>query len=371
MIKHYITGDKLNGNYVRWKKKNKEGIIENIFYERNNNTKTIRSKEKRYMSEDEKDKFNVYNLSKCISKTKLKFIDVCTIFNRLQNGERTTTVDRLKNKDHPLSKLLRDVNIGRLEPFKKSKLGKHLWSIFMKNKKGTQSTSAKNTLAKVIMRYVMVYVKGIDNITSCLDLNMMRDMETGADRVDISSKTSQEIINNMGSFLSCVSDSIKDIKLTFHMFYILADVYDHTLDGNMTKMIINKIIRSDVFKQYNDDLMFCEKGNVPSPAKYKEVRDLIANLCNKPKHNYIFDSDFLLDYLNASDYSTSDNCNDVDHKTIITSNMKDLSKYNYVHSKISSCTSNNIVYNKLNYHSIPIEIYKIINDIPKIMEYTK
>ena len=281
VIKHFITGEKLNGNYVKWQKKNQNGKIENIFYEKNKHTKNNRARNKRFMTEDERDKFNEFNLSICIINTNLDFKNVCTIFNRLQNGERTTGVDRLKNQDHPLTNLLRKANIGRLEPFKKTKIGKYLWKIFMKNKKGKTSTSVKKFFASILMRYALIYVKGIDNITSYLDLNMTRDIETKSERADISSKTSEEIIENMENFLKSISTTIKNKNITIHMFYILADIYNHTLNENMSKGTIKDIVNSDIFSEFNNDLKFCKKGGVPSPAKYKEVRNMLIDICKE------------------------------------------------------------------------------------------
>jgi len=58
VIKHYISGEKLNGNYVKWRKKNRDGDIEHVLYEKNHNTVSLKIRGKRYMTDDEREKFN-------------------------------------------------------------------------------------------------------------------------------------------------------------------------------------------------------------------------------------------------------------------------------------------------------------------------
>jgi hypothetical protein len=146
VIKHYISGEKLNGNYVKWRKKNRDGDIEHVLYEKNHNTVSLKIRGKRYMTDDEREKFNDFSLSICKIRTKLELKHKCTIFNRLQNGERTSSIDKLKNTDHQLSDLLRKLNIGRIELFKESVIGKILWDMFMTNTKKVQQKTTKKKL---------------------------------------------------------------------------------------------------------------------------------------------------------------------------------------------------------------------------------
>lgn len=279
VIKHFITGEKLNGNYVKWRKKDANGKTINVFYEENKHTKNNRVRCRRFMTENEKDRFNDFNLSVCTINTELEFRDICTIFNRLQNGERTTSLDRLKNQDHCLAELLRKINIGRIEIFKQTTIGKLLWDIFGHVIKNKQTKSIKNIFSSMLMRYALIYVKGFNKITSYLDLNLLKDIEIKSERADISSKTSDQIINNIKKFLKTIHKSVRHKKLTIHMFYVLADIYTNTLSCDMPKSVVAKIVKSKQFLEYNNDSKFCTGTGPPSPATYREIRDIFANLC--------------------------------------------------------------------------------------------
>lgn len=312
VIKHFITGEKLNGNYVKWRKKDVHGKTISVFYEENKNTKNNRVRCRRFMTENEKDRFNDFNLSVCTINTELEFKDICTIFNRLQNGERTTSLDRLKNQDHCLAELIRKINIGRIEIFKQTSTGKLLWDIFGHVIKNKQTKSIKNMFSSMLMRYALIYVKGFNKITSYLDLNLLKDIETKSERADISNKTSDQIINNIGKFLKTIHKSARHKKLTIHMFYVLADIYNNTLNGDMPESVIAKIVKSKQFSEYNNDSKFCTGTGPPSPATYKEVRDIFAKLCkcgNSDSDTSDSDSDN-----SDSDNSDSDNSDGSSHK---------------------------------------------------------
>lgn len=281
VISHFISGEKLNGNCVKWRKKNSEGVVENVLYEKNENTSSLKIRNKRYMTENERDKFNEFNLSICIIKTKLELKHKCTIFNRLQNGERASSIDKLKNRDHPLADLLRKLNIGRLELFKQSVVGKNLWKLFISNskKKTPLKMTKKNLLADLIMRYAIIYVNGLDSVTSFLNVNLRKDIEINSERANISKKTTEEIIKNMEIFLKHISKIIKKKNLTVHMFYILIDLYNHSFNRMLNDKELQTIVNSDIFNTHNKDI-FC-KGKAAPASKYREIRDNLLELINK------------------------------------------------------------------------------------------
>jgi hypothetical protein len=281
VVKYFITGEKLKGNYVRLQKKNTKCILENIFYEKNINTENNRAKFKRYMTEEEKDKFDAFPMTLCIINSKHSFKDVCTIFNRLQNGERCSKSIGLKNQDHPLAELLRKSGVCNRDNFKKTKIGEYLWDIFFENKKNILTSSINNFFVSIMMRYAIIYIKGIDSITSYLDMNLHRDIEIKSERVDISRKSSDEILKNLECFLERVTTQLKNKNLTKHMFYILADIYNHNLNGNMSRSTLKNIISSDVFNTYNNENGICEKGKIPPPERIRELRNLIIDIVNK------------------------------------------------------------------------------------------
>lgn len=279
VIKHFITGEKLNGNYVRWRYKDENNKTINVFYEENENTKSKNSRNKRYFTDEEKEKFDSFELSLCKITSKLEFKDICTIFNRLQNGERTTNLDRLRNNDHPLSEFLRKAKVGRSEEFKKTRIGKSMWKIFNINGfKGKSSSTIKKIFSSILLRYVQISVKGIDNITSYLDLNMFKDIETKSERVSVEDKTIKDIIVNTGNFVELVATYFSDGKLEIPMFNVLADIYNKKYDGKMSHMVFLRVVESKTFDEYNNVKQFSKKSKIPTPKRYIEVRNEISKL---------------------------------------------------------------------------------------------
>ena len=271
VIKCFITGEKLKGHYVRWQHKKGNRSIENIFYEKNKNTENNKVRFKRYMTEYEKDRFDEFSMTLCIINSKHSFKDICTIFNRLQNGEKCSRSVRIKNLDHPLSELIRKSGVYNNKQFKKTKICKYLWDIFFPNKKNKSSPADNNLFVSIIIRYAIIYVKGIDEITSYLDIQLYKDIEIKSNRVDTSSKSSDLILENMECFLEYIAEHSKNKNLAIHMFYILADIYIHTLNCNMSIMILKNIISSDIFITYN-------KKHIIRADKILEIRNLIIDI---------------------------------------------------------------------------------------------
>jgi hypothetical protein len=284
VIKHYITGEKLNGNYVKWIKKNKEGIKENIFYEKNKNTEINRIKHKRYMTEKEKERFDEFNISVCSissskSQKKLNFDNIRLIFDRLQNGERTTALDRLKNHEHPLTQLIRDLDTTR-QNFKDTQIGKYMYRIFENNIKGKPISTTKKLFSNLILRYALIITNGLDSITSYLDMNLYKSIEIKSDLVKFKKNISLDDIKaSLEKFLEVLDKTAKNKLIKEYIFYILADLYNNKYNSLMKKTLLKNIFDSELFIKYLDEESFCKKGKVPSQETYKNVRDEFLDYC--------------------------------------------------------------------------------------------
>jgi hypothetical protein len=278
VIKHFISGEKLNGHQIRWQRKNAKGITENIFYEKNVFTDKNGTPHKKYMTDSEKERFDDYLISICIiTNEDLKFTDRCLIFNRLQNGERTTRLDRIKNIDHPISEPLRQLNIHRYDEFKKTEFGKQMLKLFGNLTKRKSKKSMMMAITFIVMRYIQVYVKGIDEITSWLDMNLERDIYSNSDRINIGTNISAQIITNIKKFVNDIYITDSNIKPNIYMFFIIGDIYNHVYKENMEKHIIQKILNSYYYNKYNDKKNICDAGKIPSPSTMKHIKNEIVN----------------------------------------------------------------------------------------------
>lgn len=280
VIYHYIKGEKLNGNYVRWVRKDKKtGKFTNTFYEENDNTKKISARGKLYMTEKERERFNDYILQICVINTKLTFEQICTIFARLQNGEKASQMDKLKNENHPMCQVLRKIYIGDSKKFMEHEAGKIIWEMFG-DSCATTLVSKKKTFGSLILRYAQIIEKSIDNISSYLDLNLYKSIEANSDLVSLVTHTPEQIIIKLTEFLKVIQPLLmKGTQLTHHMFYVLADIYNKKRDPDM----IDRIIKSSDFPLYNIDSYFRQEGKIAQPKRYVEVRDMLLGLVESPE----------------------------------------------------------------------------------------
>ena len=108
VLKHFIEGKTINyddPHYIRFTK-NEDSKRMNIFYEKKKRLQEI--KDKRYMSEDEKNIFNdkkiiIIKISNYDPKLSNLFSTIKNeMFLRLQKGERAGGTDILRNCEHPL-----------------------------------------------------------------------------------------------------------------------------------------------------------------------------------------------------------------------------------------------------------------------------
>jgi hypothetical protein len=284
VIKNYITGEKINGNHVKWIRKNNDGNIECVFYEKNYNTAKAKCKGKRYMTDIEKKKFNSYKISAIELMEKLSFDKICVIFSRLQNGEKTSVLDKFKNLDHPIPALLRKLDACNFENFKKTNIGINIFNLFNNFfKSHTLTSSKKKKYITIIMIFSMIYAKGLDNIISFYDLNIIKDIELNNNNVDISIKNTDDIIINLDNILNNLCLLVKEIKDTYisvPMFYILSDIYCNYEHNNFRENI-KKIIESKYYAQYNSEEIFNYQNKNQSNEMYVHVRNIFVEyLCN-------------------------------------------------------------------------------------------
>jgi len=286
VIKHFISGEKLKGKHVRWITRDKDGNKEYVYYEENKYTKDIKKRHKRFMTEKEIEKFNSFALSICkIVETKtLTFQQKSLIFSRLQNGEKTSNMDRLKNINHPLTNLIRYLETKIIEKFNQTKIGKQMNYIFKNNIEGKISCSKKKLFSNMIMRFMLIAYKGIDSITSYLDLNMYKYIEIGSHLVSlpegIEIKDMCNKLENFLDFLVKIYETYEYFTIPEHIFYIIADIYHIKYNSKMDISVLIHIIDNELFNKYLVEDNFCKQGKIPSQKKYMEVRDEIYNICN-------------------------------------------------------------------------------------------
>ncbi len=240
-LKLYITGTNYpnTNKYIYWKKDKIK-----VFYDKIP-TSIKNKKNTRIMTNEEKEIFDIFKMSfhtiNATSKKGLIFKTKCEIFNRLQNGEKVSSYQKLKNNPNPII-----VNI------RMNKLIDLLIKYNLIDKINIDNKTPEQFYLYFLIRtYLIIDKKSLD--INYLDLNIKKYIEAqenqGTDAVKIKSDIDLlgtktiEIINYIST-----NKNIKDIIP--ELLYIYICVYVNYGINDLDK-IINIFINKSIYDKYN------------------------------------------------------------------------------------------------------------------------
>jgi hypothetical protein len=245
--------------YIYWEniKKDKFGnkSKEKVFY---NLTDEIKSKYKKFAREmtiDEKNFFDDIQLQFIIIQSKLNDRQKCDIFNRLQNGEKVSSITKVKNISHPITNYLRNNGI----------IGSLIideWGEIIKTNlsKRNSITSKNNYLIDhytyFVIRLMLIYDKKSLDI-NYLNLNIRNYLENNYSMVKINGDIEQiykNIITTKKNIIKKFDGYILIVELFMIIFYIKI-----TQDEMFDK--INKKSIKEIINNYNVLDKYCKFDN--------------------------------------------------------------------------------------------------------------
>jgi hypothetical protein len=218
-----------------------------LFYTITNEIKAKYKSNIRELNIDEKESFNQTNLSIQIITQNLDDISKRSIFNRLQNGERVSNLDKLKNTEHTITNYLREYDY-----FNPDTLFKFWKDIIILDEKIETKTSINIYLNKLIYFMIRLIVNSDKkNINiNYLNLNVNKSISHNTDMT----KLSRQIEHVMGLIINNkikIKDKLNGKKINIE-FYILINnlLVNKNLDkfNNLNIILNNK----NKFKAYNN-----------------------------------------------------------------------------------------------------------------------
>jgi len=285
VIKHFMEGKIIKlgemEKYLYILEKNPKVKKQNqikIFY---NLTKEIQNrfgkKYVREMSIDEKTDFENTQLSFLRINASLTNSAKCILFNRLQNGEKISAIDKFKNTDHVITNYLRENNLI------KSSLSDE-WKKYISfyNDCGTDRKSRDKFLNKITFMVIrLIYItdkKSLD--TNYLDINIKKYIENNTPVSKLVGKV-EEIYKKNENIRDVIYKNIK--KQVSEVFYYLLH-YAFIINEEKAKEILTMLNNEkDIFTKFNNPSFYKDKNKVLSKetmnAKYKELLDFVD------KHN--------------------------------------------------------------------------------------
>lgn len=273
----------------------------------------------REMTMDEKTDFENTQLSFLRINTPLTNNAKCTLFNRLQNGEKVSSVIKFKNFDHPITNYLREKNIvsnALTDEWKKI--------IQFNNGFGTDRKSRDKFLSKMtfmICRLLLMTDKKTLDV-NYLDINIKKYIERNTPASQISSS-----INLLYIKINETKDKIKKIlktKIIIEEFYYLLNILI-TNNEKIVDLIPKLITDTKTFDKFNNCAFYKDKdkvlGKESMNQKYKELIEYMQKLQNKTQQVIMKDK---------GEDEDEDEDVDEDEGEIIVPKLKQGKKYNRI-----------------------------------------
>jgi hypothetical protein len=233
----------------------------------------------REMTIDEKSDFENTTLSVQTITRFLTNNEKCSLFNRLQNGEKVNSVSKFKNENHPLTNFLREnniINYSLVDVWKKILI---LNENIFKDKKGKDILVGK--IALFIIKLILVLDKKTPNF-SFLDSNICKSIKKNCPLTQINGNI-QELYNNVLIIKKNI-EKVITVKIIEEFYYLLHYLY---IDKPLLFQNINILLLDDeLFTQFNSVETYKNKEKTLSKdninKKYKEMVEFIEKKQNLP-----------------------------------------------------------------------------------------
>jgi len=277
-LKYYIENKMVPGTnrYIYW--------INNgykVFYNMEKTTmENMRKKSKcryRNLSDDERDMFDNFQMSihMISSQNGISIGTKCDIFNRLQNGEKVSSYDKLKNHQHPITNIIRSNHLCKylVENGFISKI------FFDKNK---STKKVENLMIYFVIRsFFIIDKKSLD--INYLDLNIKKGITyndgLGEPKYRLKNDVS-ELLPKFMEFIDWITQNDKlDKPILIYAMYIYVCIYaNHGLD-ELNKVIkwFNNPSNTNRYGKFND--LSSYKLGVDKVVKTEKVIDWYKTIC--------------------------------------------------------------------------------------------
>ena len=194
------------------------------------------------MTKEEKDLFDETQLSFVYIETPLPDELKCEIFNRLQNGEKTSTLTKLKNYSNIVTNFLRNNNIINKTIIEEWKIVK---PVIINKIIKTHNLIEQYTY--LLIRLILIYDKKSLDI-DFLNLNLSRKIKTNSTSIQLNTNI-QEIYENINLIKNKIIEKFNENSLIAELFMIIFLI---AMNNNNEFILINKISMNEILINYNN-----------------------------------------------------------------------------------------------------------------------
>lgn len=247
-IEKFISGQPIIiGNvdkylYIKDRKTN-----EKLFYIINDEIKKKYKKNIRKLDIDEIENFNSTQLSIHIITQYLDDLSKRNIFNRLQNGDRVSTIDKLKNYENPITNYLRSNGYFQYE-----KLFSMWKNIIILNGKTVTKEGRKinfNNLIYFMIRLIIITNNKNLNI-NYLSTNINKSLEHNTDMTKID-KQIEYLMGIIKKNITRIEDVLQGKKISIEFYYLIHNLLINNKEDNFRN--IKKILdNKKKFEKFNE-----------------------------------------------------------------------------------------------------------------------
>ena len=270
--------------YIYWEKIKKDNlnnkIKEKVFYKLTPEIKSKYKKCAREMTIDEKNFFDDTQFQFIIIQSKLNDKQKCDIFNRLQNGEKVSSINKVKNISHPITDYLRNNNIISSNIIEQ-------WDDIIKiNFTNKRSINCENNYKKdhftyLLIRLILIYDKKSLDV-NYMNLNIRKYLENNYQNTKINGDVDL-IYKNIFKIKNNISKKFNGYNMIAELFIIIFHIYN--IDKDKYDMLEKKSIK-DIIVNYNklEKYKLGLKDKVVSKEImnkfYKEIIEIINKYSN-------------------------------------------------------------------------------------------
>jgi len=288
VIKNYIEGKRITDKHAHWKSVEK-GKYNKVFYEKTKDLAAAHYTNKKYMTDEQKEQFNNFDITVCIIETSLTFQQITKIFFRLQNGEKVRGTTTFLNNDHPICELMRKNNLGKITTYNND-WGSKFKTLIYKRKKRLMSSAIVNYCMgefMILLRDSIFYDFG----ATYLPMNLQRAITENLPNLSATKCEDEmdrhgvfddyvDILDKIKEFIEEIYKKVKDKNTIIEtpFLYVLYYIYLHEKKSNK---IINFIFEKHFDKYNNDSKYKLAKDKIVNRDKLKEVyEEIIEDYCD-------------------------------------------------------------------------------------------
>jgi len=243
-----------------------------LFYSLTDDIKKKFNRNIRELNMDEKQDFEETQLSFQIINKPMDDLSKRNMFNRLQNGEKVSAINKLKNIEHPITNYLRENNIITTSQFDK-------WKHIIEGPKNIYSRTGANQYMNILTYFIirLLYITDLKSLnlnSRYIDVNVTKTIKNNTEASKLK-RNIDYLIGRIEKNRTTIENILKGKKISCEFYFMLHYLL---LNNNEGTFNFNTIIKNTKnFNTFNKSKGKDNKttNNDLMNKKYKELIDIL------------------------------------------------------------------------------------------------